>query len=45
MDPVVAVTEMRVPLFVLVVSMLRESEGAMLTAMLVWGWMDEVWLW
>ena len=43
-DAVVAVTVVRVPLFVLHVSMLRECEGARLTAMLVCG-MDEVWLW
>ena len=36
---IVAVTVMRVQLFVLHVCMLRESEGARLTAMLVWGWM------
>ena len=38
------VTVMRVPLFVLHVCMLRECEGAMVTAFPVWG-MDEVWLW
>ena len=45
-DAVVAVTVMRVLLFVLHVCMLREreSEGASVTEMLVWG-MDEVWLW
>ena len=37
-----AVTVMRVLLFVLHVCMLRECNGARLTAMLVWG-MDEVW--
>ena len=41
---VVAVTVMCVPLFVLHVCMLRECDGARLTAMLVRG-MDEVWLW
>ena len=41
---VVAVTVMRVLLFVLHVCMLRECEGVRVTAMLVWG-MDEVWLW
>ena len=43
-DVVVAVTVMHVLLFVLNVCMLRECEGATLTAMLVWG-MDEVCLW
>ena len=38
-DAVVAVTVMCVLLFV---CMLRDCEGAMVTAMLVWG-MDEVW--
>ena len=38
-DAVVAVTVMRVLLFVLHVCMLRECEGARLTAMLVWGMM------
>ena len=38
-DAVVAVTVMRVLLFVLHVCMLRECEGARVTAMLVWGWM------
>ena len=42
-DAVVAVTVMCVLLFVLHVCKLRESEGARLTAMLVWG-MDKVWL-
>ena len=41
---VVAVTVMRVLLFVLRVCMMRECDGARMTAMLVWG-MDEVWLW
>ena len=41
-DAVVAVTVLRVLLFVLLVCM-RDCEGARLTAMLVWG-MDEVWL-
>ena len=40
-DAVIAVTVMRVLLFVLHVSMLRECEGARLTTMLAWG-MDEV---
>ena len=40
-DAVVTVTVMRVLLFVLHVCMLRECDGARLTAMLVWG-MDEV---
>ena len=39
---VVAVTVMRVLLFVLDVYMLRVCEGSRLTEMLVWG-MDEVW--
>ena len=43
-DAVVAVTVIRVMLFVLHVCMLRECEGARVTAMLVWG-MEEVWLW
>ena len=43
-DAVVAVTVMRVLLFVLRVYMLRECEGARVTTMLVWV-MDEVWLW
>ena len=43
-DAVVAVTVMRVLLFVLHVCMLRECEGSRLTAMLVLG-MDQVWLW
>ena len=42
-DAVVAVTVMRLLLFVLHVCMLRECEGARLTAMVVWG-MEEVWL-
>ena len=41
---VVAVTLMRVLLFVLHVCMLKKCEGARLTAMLMWG-MDELWLW
>ena len=41
MDAVVAVTVMCVLLFV---CMLRECEGARVTAMMVWG-MNEVWLW
>ena len=44
MDVVVAVTGMRVLLFVLDVCILRECEGAKMTAMLVWG-IEEVWLW
>ena len=40
-DAVVAVAVMRVLLFVLRVCMLRECDGARVTAMLVWG-MDEV---
>ena len=43
-DAVVAVTVMRILLFVLHLCMLRECEGARVTAMLVWG-MEEVWLW
>ena len=42
-DGVVAVTVMRVLLFVLDVCMLRECEGARVTAMIVWG-TGEVWL-
>ena len=42
MDAVVTVTVMRVLLFGLHVSLLREFDGVSLTAMLVWG-MDEVW--
>ena len=38
-DAVVAVTVMRVLLFVLHVCILRKCDGARLTAMLVWGWM------
>ena len=41
-DAVVAVTVMRVLLFVLHVCLLRECDGVMLTTLLVWG-MDEVW--
>ena len=41
MDVVVAVTVLRVLLFVLHVCMLRECEGARVTAMLLWV-MDEV---
>ena len=44
MDTVVAVTVIRVLLFMLHVCMVRECEAARVTAMLVW-WMDEVWLW
>ena len=43
-NAMVAVTVMRVLLFVLHVCMLRECDGARLTAMLAWG-IDEVWLW
>ena len=43
MDAVVVVTVMRVLLFVLHMCMLRECDGARLTAMLMWG-MDVVWL-
>ena len=42
-NAVVAVTVMRVLLFVLHVCLLRECNGARLTAMLLWG-LDEVWL-
>ena len=42
-DAVLAVTVMRVLLFVLHVCMLRGCDGARVTAMLVWG-MGEVWL-
>ena len=42
-DEVVAVTVMRVLLFVLHVCLLRECDGVRLTAMLGWE-MDEVWL-
>ena len=41
MDAVVAVTVMRVLLFVLHVCLLQECDGAMLMAILMWG-MDEV---
>ena len=41
-DSVVAVTVMRVLLFLLNVCLLRECDGVRLTAMMVWG-MDEVW--
>ena len=41
-DVVVAVTVMRVLLFVLHVCMLRKCEGARVTEMLLL-WMDEVW--
>ena len=41
-DAVVVVTVMCVLLFVLPVCVLRECEGARVTAVLVWG-MDEVW--
>ena len=44
MDVVSYVTVMHALLFVLHVCMLRERDGAMVTAMMVWG-MDEVWLW
>ena len=42
MDTVVAVRVMRVVVFVLHVCLLRECDGARLTAMLVWV-KDEVW--
>ena len=42
-DAVVAVTVVRILLFVLRVFMLRDCEGARLTAMLVWG-LDKMWL-
>ena len=42
MDVVIAVTVMRVLLFVLHRCLLSECDGARLTAMLVWE-MDEVW--
>ena len=38
-DAVVAVTVIRVLLFVLHVCLLREYDGARLTTMMVWGWM------
>ena len=38
-DAVVAVSVICVLLFVLHVCMLRECEGARVTAILVWGWM------
>ena len=41
-DEVVAVTVMRIRLFMLHVCLLRECDGVRLTAMLVWG-MNEVW--
>ena len=43
-DEVVAVNVMCVLLFMLYVCLLRECDGARVTAMLVWE-MDEVWLW
>ena len=43
MSAVVAVTVMYVLLFVLYVCVLRECEGARVTAMLLWG-PGEVWL-
>ena len=43
-DEVVVVTVVRVVLFVLRVYMLREYEGARITAILVWE-MEDVWLW
>ena len=43
-DAVIAVTVMRVLLFVLHVYLVRKCHGARLTAMLVWGGgVDEVW--
>ena len=44
MDVVVAVTVLRLLLFVLHVSMVRACEVARVTEMLVWGTGD-VWLW
>ena len=45
MDTLVDMTVMHILFFfVLNVCMLRECEGARVTAMLVWG-MEEVWLW
>ena len=41
-DAVVAVTVIRVRLFVVLVCLLRVCDGARLTVILVWG-MDEVW--
>ena len=41
-DAVVVVTVMCVLLYVLHVCLLRECDGARLTAMLGW-WMDEMW--
>ena len=41
-DAVVAVTAMCVLFLVLLVCLLRDCDGVMLTAMLVWG-MDKVW--
>ena len=41
-DAVVAVTVMRILLFVLYVCLMRESDGVRLAAMLVWG-MDDLW--
>ena len=38
-DTVLDVTVMRVLLFVLHVSMMRECAGARMTVMLLWGWM------
>ena len=43
-DAVIAVTVMRILIFVLRVCMLRVCEGARVMAVLVWG-MGEVWLW
>ena len=42
-DAAVAVTEMRVQLFVLHVCLLRVCDGVRLTAMLVWG-IGQLWL-
>ena len=43
-DAVVAVTVMRVLLFLFQVCVMRDCDGAWVTVMLDWG-MDEVWLW
>ena len=44
MGALVTVTVIRVLLFVLHVNVVRQCEGARVTAMLVWG-TEEVWLW
>ena len=43
-DAVVAVTVIRVLLFVLHMCLLKECNSARVTEILLWG-MDEVWLW